>query len=234
MAVRLLTLLLCTLSLFAQEPSPGKRVQPEADRYRDAIRAADAVLETHPNDVEALHRRGESRLGLGELAEAEADLRRALELDPGHKEARFLLASTLELQGRGEGAEVEYRRLLAAHPADLEASVGLGALLIRRGEAEQALPLLRRSAGQAPDHFKAHLFLGRALAQANRLGEAVAPLRSAARLRPDSTEAHYQLALALRRLGRLEEARLEFEIVRELNERNRGTGMGMGPPRRRP
>ncbi len=186
-----------------------------------------------PDDFDAQFYLGRASFALRELEAALTALSRAVQLQPRHKDARFFLATTLESLGRGDQAEREYRRLLETHPADLEGNVGLGALLVKHGDPQGAIPLLERAIQQNPRHFEAQLALGRGLAQTGQLDEALSHLRTAALLDPESTEAHYQLGLVLRRLGRREEAEKEFAVVKQLNEKYRTSGMGMGPPERK-
>jgi tetratricopeptide (TPR) repeat protein len=60
---------------------------------------------------------GKAQHGLGRYAEAEAQYRRALVLDPRHGQAWYALAETLEARGDRPGAAAAFRRYMEVEPA---------------------------------------------------------------------------------------------------------------------
>ena len=81
--------------------------QPEdapPDNLRRVIMEAEKALELQSANVKALYRRGMAHLELGQLSEARADLKRAVEVDPGNKAAKQGL---LQLERRQRAADVQ-------------------------------------------------------------------------------------------------------------------------------
>ena len=86
---------------------------------------------------------------LGHPSANEAELRRALELDPDSVPALFNLGRLLEETGRVGEAEGTYRRALDVFPY-APAAGNLGRLLHRSGRAEQGIPILREALQHNP------------------------------------------------------------------------------------
>lgn len=93
-------------------------------------------------DATWLARRAEAYLGLGRIAEAEADIRSASEADPGQPRVLVVQATMAQQQGHAERVLELARQAVQADGADPRAAVlqGWAALrLVRFEEAEQAL-----------------------------------------------------------------------------------------------
>lgn len=142
----------------------------------------------------------------GRVAEAEASLRRALDLDPDFADAHCNLGVLLRAQGRLAEAEACLRRALALRPDFAPALNNLGHVLRnlrRQPEAEHAL---RRAIELSPDLVDAHFNLAAVLRDQNRLPQAEACYRRVIEMKPDLAEAHADLGAALQEQGRLPEA----------------------------
>jgi tetratricopeptide (TPR) repeat protein len=144
------------------------------DRMEEAAALLDAVLKDHPDHFDALLQRGSLELTLGHPAQAEPWLRKALEVKPHDKEARYSLYQSLQRQPeRQEEAERErvrwdqeskkqqrltslLRRYLAAHPNDVELAREAGELLLELGEEQHGLFWLRRALANNPHHVPSH------------------------------------------------------------------------------
>ncbi len=74
----------------------------------------------------------------GDLAAAERELRRALELRPGHAEAHNNLGAALQLMQRAEAAQANYRRAIALKPGLSQPYLNLGRLLQQLGKTSEA------------------------------------------------------------------------------------------------
>jgi Flp pilus assembly protein TadD len=168
-----------------------------------AIAKAPRVAGFRSNRAVALH-------GLGRDAEAERDLRRALDLEPRLPAALHLLGNIHLKQGRATEAATAYRRALAVAPRMVAAHVGLGGALMRRGDREGARKSLEAALRLDPNDADVHYNLGTLLdAQAD--GRAEEAYRQTLKLRPDHVAAHNELGVWLRRAGREDEARPLFE-----------------------
>ena len=94
-------------------------------RLEEAERRAVELVEQYPEDADAVYLRGAVRMGRDRFAEAEADLRTALEFAPQHSAALSDLAILLERQGKRSEALDLWRRLMAIRPGDPSARAGI-------------------------------------------------------------------------------------------------------------
>merc|ERR1712187_766292 len=61
------------------------------ESFYAAVKYCDEVLQDDPNNLKALYRRAQGRLGANDFEDAAKDCKRIIELEAGHKEARALL-----------------------------------------------------------------------------------------------------------------------------------------------
>src|SRR5262249_30889094 len=78
-----------------------------AGDYEGAVKDQSRALDLDPKYPNALIRRGYAYLIQDDLANAEADFKRAQELQPGNKDAHDGLANVYERQGNPEKAAIE-------------------------------------------------------------------------------------------------------------------------------
>jgi cytochrome c-type biogenesis protein CcmH/NrfG len=79
--------------------------------------------------------------------------------------------------------------------------------------------LLRNSINLNPNFAASYALLGKLLLQTDRASEAADQLDHAIQLRPDYTPAHLYLGNAYKKLGREADAARQFQLVRELKEK---------------
>ena len=152
----------------------------------------------------------------GRLAEAAAEFREAIRLQPDSPEAHADLGNCLEVEGLPEDARGEYAAALAINPGFAGARYDLGLSLLKSGGLEEALAQLRRTLEADPGHAAARNTLGLALAGLGRLPEAMEQYRLALGLDPKIPEAHLNLGNALFKLGRPQEAVAEYRLALSL------------------
>ena len=80
----------------------------------------------------------------GQLDEAIAACRRAIELKPDHADAHYSLGVFLGRTGRPDEAVAAYRKAIALEPDHAESHCNLGIALRKQGKLAQALPSLER------------------------------------------------------------------------------------------
>ncbi len=135
--VLLLLLLLCALPLSAADDMAAARAALDRDDNEKAVELFTKVIAAQPKNAEAYYRRG---LAYGDLAQrsnilkqaslakkTKADFERAVELDPNHLDARFMLVNFYLLapgfMGGGDdkamvqAAEIKKRDVLEGHRA---------------------------------------------------------------------------------------------------------------------
>ena len=133
----------------------------------------------------------------GQLAEAIACYRRALQFRPEVAEAHNNLGLALKHLGETAEAIACYRRALELRPDNVTALNNLGVALQEEGEIEPAIAAYRRALQLKPRTAGIHSNLGTALKDRGQLGEAIACYRRALELEPDYAAAHSNLLYAL-------------------------------------
>jgi Flp pilus assembly protein TadD len=182
-----------------------------------------------------------TELGRARLDEAEAHLRRAIELRPDNPIPHFNLGTLLSVRTRYGEAEAALRKYLELLPDSPSGLGRLGLLYLLQGRLENAVPLLERArrlppgpppnpGGPAPtplakaiglveDDPGALMLLGRSLVEQGKPGDAVLALERAAALAPSAVPARFWLVQAYRGAGRDDLAREQLEVLRRLDPR---------------
>lgn len=107
--------------LAPEDPSPGMlevRLLVSMSRQDEALARADTLVVALPDIADLRHLRGMARYSADDHAGAQADMRRALELDPEHLGAHTGLALALIELGRLDEAEAILANVLGRAPAD--------------------------------------------------------------------------------------------------------------------
>ena len=105
-------------------------------------------------------------------AGAEAELKRALELDPRNPTAHLWSAILWEATGRTAEAVAAARRAVELAPGQAQVRAGLGYRLYWARRYDEAVAELTASLEQDPESSTAHYFIGRARVQQGRFDEA--------------------------------------------------------------
>ena len=158
------------------------------------------VLADDSGKPDAWYLLGRACQALGNLNEAEANLRRALTLRPAFAEAHASLGIVLKGLGRIGEAVPCYREAIRLRPNYLEAHNNLGNALDQLGRHGEAVECFERIIRQRPDYAEAHNNLGMVKKGQRAWDQAAACLRNAIRIQPDFAEAHYNLGVVLTEL----------------------------------
>jgi len=134
-------------------------------------------------------------------AEAIAEYREALRLNPRFDNAQFSLGLLLFKAGDLQGAIPCFRRCLDINPRYYAAQLFLGVVLSRDGQNDEAVTQLHALLEKLPNFAAAHMGLGQALAQQGHLPEAIAELQTAQKLDPANPQIPPQIAALQARLN---------------------------------
>jgi tetratricopeptide (TPR) repeat protein len=192
----------------------------------DAIAFYTDLIVLNPRDAQAYFERGKVYHLLVKYDQAEADLLKAIELDPEKAEFHVKLANTLS-NSRGNGASsgandpqrilFHAKRAVQLQPTE-ESHTWLAKAYLGMGQRNEAVAEYKKAAALAPGSPGAY----RALAEADRLvgnhRSALAHLQKAVALAPSDPGNYPNLAQAHRRLGDYEQA---------LAAVNKGLGLGL-------
>jgi DNA-binding winged helix-turn-helix (wHTH) protein len=114
-----------------------------------------------------------------QFAEAEAELKRAIALNPGNPTAHHWYAVYLTAMGRFDHARDAMERALDLDPTSLIVNTDLGFVCYYSGQYDVAIKQLQMVTRLNPQFALAHLWLGRAYQELARLGDAMAEFRQA-------------------------------------------------------
>jgi tetratricopeptide (TPR) repeat protein len=145
-------------------------------------------------------------------AGAEAELKRALQLDPQYANAHHWYGNYLSMQRRHDEALAEAQHALELDPLNLMISTWVGLRYYTGRDHSRAIEQNRNSVELDPNFAAAHLLLGEDYVQADMHSEGVSELKRAASL-SGSPLYTAQVAVALAAAGRNGEA---LRIAHEL------------------
>ncbi len=151
-------------------------------------------LKRHPTNVSAIRLLADIGIKLGRLNDAEALLRRCLELAPDFHMARLNYAHLLSKKLRYKAALVEVNRLTESVPGNPSHWMLKASILGRTGNHEDAIAIYTRVLSDYPNQGGGWLSLGHALKTVGRQEEAVDAYRKAIALKPGKGEAYWSLA----------------------------------------
>ncbi|TVZ00017.1 serine/threonine-protein kinase [Trebonia kvetii] len=198
-------------ALLSKDPASRPDSQAVMEALTDALRDPGVASSQTPRPsvkTETLVKEAYSLYKQGRCAEAEAILREAIRLDPGHSDAYVGLGNVLVSMGRYAEAEAMLREAIRLNPGDSEAHNSLGVTLDRmgRGRYAEAEAAYREAIRLNPGDTRARVNLGIILRLVGELPEAETVQREAIRLAPDEASAHGELGRVLMALGRIPES----------------------------
>ncbi len=187
-------------------PVPAPAVGPAA-----AARPA-AAVDLPPGDrrrpAAELVARGKALYLEGRYRQAEAYLRRAMEMAPDSLQVRVNLAVVLHAGlGRAREAAELLSAVARAAPGRADVHLLLGKVHLSLDQASEAASAFARAAELSPRSYEAFTWVGVARLREDDLAGARQALERAVRLGPGQPRPHLLLAQVLDRLGRTSEAR---------------------------
>ncbi|MGO8753933.1 MAG: tetratricopeptide repeat protein [Gallionellaceae bacterium] len=183
----------------------GRLAQAEA-LYRQ-------VLQSEPDNPDALHLLGALARQAGKYAVAADFIGRAIHAKPAEPVFHNSLGLVLKDSGKLDEAVASYRRAASVKPDYAEAHYNLGNVLQLQGRLDEAVASYRKALTLKPDHAEAHCNLGSALQAQVKLNEAEASYRRAISLKPNHAEAHYNLGNVLQEQNRSDQAIASYRMA---------------------
>lgn len=173
-------------------------------RLPEAAEACRRLVEKEAGDASAWHLLGVVVLQLGDPAQAEVSLRRAVDLQPNVAAIQGNLAEALRLLGRYSEAQSTCLEALRLKPDFAEALNTLGLVQAALGDLKAAADSLRSAIGHMPRSSLPYVNLADVLRRQGDLSAAVEHLRRAVELEPTFAAAHSNLGQLFTELGDLE------------------------------
>ncbi len=132
--------------------------------------------------------------GRGQVDEAIAHYRKALEIKPDYAEAHNNLGLALAGRGQVDEAIAHFRKALEIEPDYVPAHYNLGKLLAGHGEMDEAIVHFRKALEIQPNFAAVQYLLGDALAGRGEADEAIAHFRKALEMQPNNAAALNDMA----------------------------------------
>ncbi|MFO0092770.1 MAG: tetratricopeptide repeat protein [Gemmatimonadaceae bacterium] len=165
--------------------------------------------------------KGWSLISVEDAVGAEAALRRALELVPGHLEGEALLGWAQMLREQFDEARTTIEGILARDPSHALARTNLGYIALRGGHHGEAIEQLTQAIAAGTDRkatLYAHLYLGMVYREREMFDDAEQYFRKALALGPNLLQAWYELGFTFWRSGRGAEAMTAWKTGAEANK----------------
>ncbi len=182
----------------------------------DAVRWFQCAIALRP-DLPAPHEfLGLALIRCDRFVDAEAHLRKAIEVDPRGVWLHNNLGRCLYMLDKHDEASREFEALLAESPNDFDATIALAAVRIEQGRHADALALLDAADALRPDSPQTNAHRGLLAFRSGAHGKALPLLEKALAVDPTSPENWSNLSLVLATFGRhaesLAAARKALEI----------------------
>ena len=133
---------------------------PAADRSTRRSPITGRPWKSSPTTRRPTTTSGMALAGRGQVDEAIAHYRKALEIKPDYAEAHNNLGNALAGRGQVDEAIAHYRKALKIKPDYAEAHNNLGIALAGRGQVDEAIAQYRKALEIKPDYAEAHNNLG--------------------------------------------------------------------------
>jgi tetratricopeptide (TPR) repeat protein len=194
---------------------PAREVMPRAKQAAlEALKLDDSLAEAHAS------------LGWAKLVhdwawtDAEAELRRAVTLNPNYATGRHWYAEYFLVSGRAEQALAEARRAVELEPVSLPLNRALASALLFAGRTDAAAEQARKAIGLDTRFAPAHGVAGRAWIEKGTPAEAIAEFQKALDLSEGNSNELAALGYGYAAAGRRAEAQ---KVLDELHERSKQT-----------
>ena len=209
----------------------------DAKWLRLARESAERAIGLNGDLAAARSAMGFVHLQSGERAEAQAEFRRAVDLDPINPLPHMGLAMNLAAENRDSEAEAAFRKAVELGPAEWRARGEYAAFLYRRARYDEAVASWEAALKITPDNVVLLRNLGGAYFSVGRYDEAASSLQRALEVRP-AAAIYTNLGTLRFYQGRYADAVAAFEKAVELGSTNHlywgnlGDGYRWAPGRR--
>ena len=138
---------------------------------------------------------------------AEAEFKKALELNPGYAQAHQYYADFVKSFGRFDEALEEMRKALVLDPLSYSINTGIGHVLYLSRQYDLAIDQYRKVVESDPSFVPARLWFGRPYLQKGMFKEAIEQVEEAVKLSHETTVSLATLAQAFAAAGRIADAK---------------------------
>ncbi len=175
------------------------------------------ILNTDPDNVDALVLSGILDVQLGDKERAAACFLKAVTVSPLDSVLHFNYAKILKMLGKTDDAIASYRKALKLNSHFIEAYIALGNTLQEQGLGEKSVECFRKVLELDPGHAASHNNLGNLLRESGNLDAALKSHQQAIKLNPELAEAHNSLGIVFQAQGHLTDALDSFNRALKIN-----------------
>ena len=195
----------------AMSPQVGESKALDAARH--AVALGEGLAETHT----AL---GSVMLGLLDWSQAEAEFKRAIELNPSYSTEHRIYAALLVTLRRHDEAWEQINKAMRTDPLSLPNNAEVVRTLYYARDYDRAIEQGKKALQLAPDYYRTHFWLSRVYAQKGMYREAIAESEKVLRAMPNSSVGLTELAYCLAAGGRQLEARKLLQRLEQKSKRD--------------
>ena len=203
---------LCGLLLFTL----GVLTWRQCSMYSDIETLYGTTIKRNPGCWLAYNNLGVGLLEKGQVDEAIAQLKRALESKSDYAEANNNLGNAFLQKGQHDEAMAQLKRALEIRPNYAEAHDNLGNVFLGKGQLDEAMAHYKRALEIKPEFAEAQNSLGVALLREGKAGEAMAHFQKAIEINPGYADAHVNLGNGLLQRGKMDEAVAHYRRALEI------------------
>lgn len=175
------------------------------ERFEDAAKAYEYVIERAPDDFESWNNLGNARVGIGDYVGGVTALERALALDPAACPTHLNLASALKNADRWDEAEQVLCKAAENFPDDARSLHELYIMFKQENRQEEALSVIEQAAARDPLNANLNLKLGIEYGIVRKSVEAEKAFRQAITTDPVLSDAYLGLIIQYEHSNREEE-----------------------------
>lgn len=190
----------------------GQTAQQRGD-LNSAVRSYTNAIKSDPSLFQAYYQRATALVALGREAEAETDLRKAIELRPDFARAHRALGQVLLDRGMTEEAKRELSRAIELEPKLSGVRMFYASALIKSGDAARAVEQLRAAIAQGESAPLAYALLGVAEERLGKPDDAFADYSRAIEMDANSATAREGRARIFENRGELAKAIQDYSVA---------------------
>ncbi|MDP2923692.1 MAG: tetratricopeptide repeat protein [Candidatus Omnitrophota bacterium] len=202
-------------------PLPKEEIPPLEKEISSQINANSKPIPIGKmQELQDCFRKGYKYLSDKQYKEAIAEFEKALQIDPNHATALYLLGRTYFSLAQYQRALEYYQKVLQAAPNYVEAYIDMGNISVSLNRFEEAVAYFNKALKISPDNVAVYNGLGFAYGSMSQYKEAVDYFKKAIQINNDNAESYTGLGLIYFSSGQYQEAKENFLKAKEILQRN--------------
>lgn len=163
-------------------------------RGTDPITRLQLIEKANPNLVSVRYALAQTYFSRQQFAQAEAEFKRIIELQPQNQDARFDLGETYLNEKRLDDAKASFQQMLEQDPKNADAHYGLGMVLDNQQQYEAAINEYKIAIAGESKMSGVYYGMGNAYAKLHRFDDAIAAFRKEQEISGDDADLESALA----------------------------------------